>query len=81
MRQRRREELVQAALRLFSAKPYADIKIKELTAEAGVAYGLLFYHFKDKRGLWLEPCDVRRPKHLTFSDRGASRVSSAAYVA
>jgi AcrR family transcriptional regulator len=40
--------------RLFSRKPYEDIFISEIAQEAGVAHGLLYHHFKDKRGLYLE---------------------------
>lgn len=50
----RRAALVTAANDLFSRRPYDDIFIDEIAQEAGVAHGLLFYHFKDKRGLYLE---------------------------
>lgn len=39
---------------LFAAKPYDEIFISDIAKAAGVAHGLLFYHFKDKRGLYLE---------------------------
>jgi len=38
---------------LFARKPYDEIYISEIAEAAGVAHGLLFYHFKDKRGLYL----------------------------
>jgi AcrR family transcriptional regulator len=50
----RRAALVTAAMDLFSRRPYDDIFIDEIAQTAGVAHGLLFYHFKDKRGLYLE---------------------------
>lgn len=50
----RRAALVAVAGRLFSRKPYEDIFISEIAQEAGVAHGLLYHHFKDKRGLYLE---------------------------
>lgn len=50
----RRAALVAAAERLFSRKPYDDIFISDIAQEAGVAHGLLYHHFKDKRGLYLE---------------------------
>jgi AcrR family transcriptional regulator len=49
----RRAALVAAAVDLFSRKPYDDIFISDIAEQAGVAHGLLFYHFKDKRGLYL----------------------------
>ncbi|WP_185845900.1 TetR/AcrR family transcriptional regulator [Kibdelosporangium aridum] len=50
----RRAAVVAAAEDLFARKPYDDVYITEIAEAAGVAHGLLFYHFKDKRGLYLE---------------------------
>src|SRR5258705_13845563 len=50
----RRAALVAVAADLFARKPYDDVYINEIAEAAGVAHGLLFYHFKDKRGLYLE---------------------------
>jgi AcrR family transcriptional regulator len=50
----RRVALVAVAADLFARKPYDEIFISDIAKEAGVAHGLLFYHFKDKRGLYLE---------------------------
>lgn len=44
-----RERILEAALRLFSRKGFAATPTKEIAAEAGVAAGLLFYHFASKR--------------------------------
>jgi AcrR family transcriptional regulator len=52
-RGQRREALVTVAAEMFAQKPYDDIYISDIAEEAGVAHGLLFYHFKDKRGLYL----------------------------
>jgi AcrR family transcriptional regulator len=49
----RRDALVKAAVDLFSTRPYEDIYISDIAEAAGVAHGLLFYYFKDKRGLYL----------------------------
>ncbi|MDV3128211.1 TetR/AcrR family transcriptional regulator [Mycobacterium sp. 21AC1] len=50
----RRAAIVAVAADLFAAKPYDEIFISDIAEAAGVAHGLLFYHFKDKRGLYLE---------------------------
>jgi AcrR family transcriptional regulator len=52
-RGQRRAALVAVAADLFARKPYDEIYISEIAEAAGVAHGLLFYHFKDKRGLYL----------------------------
>jgi AcrR family transcriptional regulator len=48
----RRKELIAAAMRLFSERPYEDVSVDELASEAGVAKGLLYYYFGNKRGLY-----------------------------
>ncbi|WP_433733272.1 TetR/AcrR family transcriptional regulator [Nocardia sp. CA-129566] len=52
-RGQRRDALIDAAERLFSRMPYSDVAISDIADEAGVAHGLLFYHFKDKHGIYL----------------------------
>jgi AcrR family transcriptional regulator len=49
----RREQLVVAALRLFSERPYEDVSIDDIANEANVAHGLLSYYFGGKRGAYL----------------------------
>ena len=44
-----REKILNAALYLFSRKGFAATTTKEISSRAGVAAGLLFYHFKTKR--------------------------------
>jgi AcrR family transcriptional regulator len=56
-RGQRRAALVAVAADLFARKPYDEIYISEIAEAAGVAHGLLFYHFKDKRGLYLAVLD------------------------
>lgn len=48
----RRRKLVETAVRLFSDRPYDEVSVQEIAAEAGVATGLLYYHFTDKEGLY-----------------------------
>ncbi|WP_281689783.1 TetR/AcrR family transcriptional regulator [Pseudonocardia thermophila] len=71
----RREALVRAAVELFSKHPYEDIYISDIAAAAGVAHGLLFYHFKDKRGLYLaalsQVMDEVSALHQSASDAGS----------
>jgi AcrR family transcriptional regulator len=66
----RRAALVAVAAELFARNPYDDIYTSDIAEAAGVAHGLLFYHFKDKRGLYLavlekllqEILDLHRPR-------------------
>lgn len=47
----RKTQILEAALQLFAKKGIHGVSTKEIAAEAGVAEGLIFYHFKDKQGL------------------------------
>ena len=66
----RRQQIINTALELFSAKPYEDISVDEICEHAGVAHGLISYHFGGKRGLfaaavqqaWQELVDCERPR-------------------
>jgi AcrR family transcriptional regulator len=49
----RREQLVSAALKLFSCRPYDEVSIDDIAEEADVAHGLMSYYFGGKRGVYL----------------------------
>lgn len=49
----RREELLAIGLRLFSDKPYDELLLDDIAAEAGVAKGLVHYYFGSKRGYYV----------------------------
>jgi AcrR family transcriptional regulator len=48
----RRQLLITAARTLFTHKPYDQVTTTEIAQNAGVAYGLIAHHFKNKRGLY-----------------------------
>jgi AcrR family transcriptional regulator len=49
----KKERILAAALKLFSQKGFHGTSTKEIANESGVAEGLIFYHFGDKRKLLL----------------------------
>jgi AcrR family transcriptional regulator len=49
----RRDELLAVGLRLFSVRPYDELLLDDIAAEAGVAKGLVHYYFGSKRGLYV----------------------------
>jgi AcrR family transcriptional regulator len=49
----RREQILAAARRLFSERPFAEVSTTEVAREAGVARGLLHHYFGGKRELYL----------------------------
>lgn len=48
----RRQEILSAALNLFSSRDYSAITIKDIAQLAGVNTSLLYYYFEDKEALF-----------------------------
>jgi AcrR family transcriptional regulator len=49
-----RRTLLEAAVEHFSARHFDDVATSDITDTAGVAQGLLFHYFGNKRGIYLE---------------------------
>jgi AcrR family transcriptional regulator len=49
-----RRKLLDAAVEHFSAQHFDDVATSDITETAGVAQGLLFHYFENKRGIYLE---------------------------
>jgi AcrR family transcriptional regulator len=49
-----RRTLLAAAVEHFSARHFDDVATSDITETAGVAQGLLFHYFGNKRGIYLE---------------------------
>lgn len=49
----RKEVILQAASRLFSDKGFKETSVSEISEITGVAEGTIFYHYKNKEGLFL----------------------------
>ena len=47
-----RERLIQAGTALFATKGYAATSVREIVARAGITKPVLYYHFKNKEGLF-----------------------------
>lgn len=53
-KERRRDEILSAALDVFVRKGYAAATIKDIAASAGISVGLMFHYFESKQALLLE---------------------------
>jgi AcrR family transcriptional regulator len=49
---RRREQLLEAALALFSERGYRSTSVRDITRAAGVTEAVLYHYFANKVGLW-----------------------------
>jgi AcrR family transcriptional regulator len=52
--ERRRAQILQAALRVFDSKGYERATTKEIAAEADVSEGILYYYFESKRDILIQ---------------------------
>jgi len=73
----RRQELLDAALRVFSAGSYAGATTAEIAREAGVTEPILYRHFESKRDLYLACLDeawrrVRERVEDAVAEHGAA---------
>jgi TetR/AcrR family transcriptional regulator len=48
-----KEKVLKAAIRVFSKKGYDGASIREIAAAARLTKPMIYYHFKDKKGLYL----------------------------
>jgi len=46
-----RQQLMDVALKVFSARGYSTARLSDIAAEAGVTRGAVYWHFKNKQGL------------------------------
>jgi len=49
----RRQQLLQAALEVFSQKDFDDVSVDEIADAAGVSHGLIFQYFGTKKDLYI----------------------------
>lgn len=56
-----RQKAIEAARRLFGAKPYAQVTIRELAREMAMSTGAVFANFSDKAELWREAMGCEPP--------------------
>ncbi len=55
---RKRQEIANAAIRIFSEKGYQKVKIRDITASLGISTGTFYIYFKDKRALFVDVVDT-----------------------
>ena len=49
----RRDQIINAGFRIFAQNTYKKTPVAEIATEAGISKSLLFYHFKNKKELYL----------------------------
>jgi AcrR family transcriptional regulator len=49
----RRAAILEASMAIFGSVPYDEVSVDDIASRAGVAHGLVFHYFGNKRGLYL----------------------------
>jgi AcrR family transcriptional regulator len=63
----RREQIIDAALRVFSQKGFTSATNKNIAREAGITPGLIYYYFESKEKLLQAVIESRSPLRLVTS--------------
>jgi AcrR family transcriptional regulator len=78
----RKQQLLEAAARLFAEQGYASTRVVDIVDAAGVAKGLFYWYFQNKEALFRElAADIRRQLRATQRkaiDRGAPALARIA---
>ena len=64
IKEQRRQLILLTALKTFTRKGFAASKMTDISTEANISYGLLYYYFKSKEEIYLELI-----KHAAYSSQ------------
>ena len=68
-KERRRQEILYAALELFVTKGYAATKITDIAKSANMSRGLMFHYFESKEKLYEELLNVKELTKPTYHEK------------
>lgn len=85
IREQRRQEILEAALRVYVERGYQGLEIAEVARSAGVATGLVHYYFQGKRKLVqalfaAQLAEARQATAEVFRSEGTPRERLARYL-
>ncbi len=63
----RREQIIDAAMRVFAQKGYSNTTNKDIAREAGITTGLIYYYFESKEALLKAMLEAHSPLKLMSS--------------
>ena len=62
------DRLITTAVSLFSERHYEEVSVSDIARNAGVAHGVIFHHFGNKRGIYLAAME-RAARKLDMLER------------
>ncbi len=76
----RRSEILEAALRIFVSKGYADTRMDDIVVATGLSKGALYHHFSSKRELFLSLIEHWMDQFAPVMDRELHSGKSSAEI-
>lgn len=67
IREQRKQEIVQAAIHVYVAKGYSATTLSDIANQAGLAHGLVYYYFKNKKSLFREIYECMMDRSLNYT--------------
>lgn len=67
IREQRKQEILQAAIEVYVAKGYSAATLSDIADQAGLAHGLVYYYFKNKKRLFRELYESMMDQSLRFT--------------
>lgn len=67
IREQRKQEILQSAIRVYVEKGYAATNLNDVAVQAGLAHGLVYYYFKNKRQLFRELYEHMMDQSLRYT--------------
>ncbi|CQR55530.1 TetR/AcrR family transcriptional regulator [Paenibacillus riograndensis] len=67
IREQRKQEILQAAIHVYVTKGYAATTLGDIAVQAGLAHGLVYYYFKNKKQLFRELYEYMMEQSLRYT--------------
>jgi TetR/AcrR family transcriptional regulator len=67
IREQRKQEILQSAIHVYVAKGYSATTLSDVADQAGLAHGLVFYYFKNKKRLFRELYEYMMDQSLHYT--------------
>jgi len=67
IREQRKQEILQAAIHVYVVKGYSATTLSDVAEQAGLAHGLVYYYFKNKKMLFRELYEYMMDQSLSYT--------------
>jgi len=76
-KQATRERIIKAAIDVFCDKGYVSASVAEIARRAGISVGAIFFHFTDKRTLYISTIEESNLRYATRLEGAVDRITDS----